>query len=127
MKELTEENYFDSIKSKEHPVAIMVKASWCSNCKALAPVFEKIANEMEDKAHFYYLTVDDKEQLARSLKIMGVPTLLFYRYGVLVDKKLGNRSSNSIKKIIESLTTLSEEEANRREYRSLFRRLFGRK
>lgn len=127
MKELNQENFEASTSTGNQPVAVMVKASWCSNCKAMQPVVEKLASEMNDSANFFYLTVDDNEELARSLKIMGVPTLLFYRYGILLDKKLGIKSSKSIKEIIDKMASFSVEDAQNNEYRSLFRRLFGRK
>lgn len=127
MKELNFDSYATAVASKDKPSVVMVKASWCSNCKAMAPVFENTANELEEEADFFYLTVDDNEQLARSLKIMGVPTLLFYRHGTLIYKKIGKQSANAIAKSIESLISLSDVEAKDKEYRSLFRRLFGKK
>lgn len=78
-------------------------------------------------ADFNYLTVDDKKELAKSLKIMGVPTILFYRYGVLIDKKVGNQSPSIIKHTLKSLVDLTLEEAHKRAYRSFFSKLFGKK
>lgn len=127
MKELNLDDFNAAVKSVDNPSVVMVKASWCSNCNAMAPDFEKSAKEMEGKADFHYLTVDDNEELARSLKIMGVPTTLFYRHGTLISKKVGRQSANSIAKVIEPLIGLSEKEAKDKEYRSPFRRLFGRK
>ncbi len=126
INELNSANYKELVKSVDKPVAVMVKASWCHNCKALVPVFEKTAEEMEGIADFHYLTVDDNQALAKSIKIMGVPTMLFYMHGVLIAKKLGNQSPKSIKNVIESMATLTPEEANDQEYRSFFSKLFGR-
>ncbi len=126
MNHLTSDNYEESIKAKNKPVAVMVTASWCHNCKALAPIFEKTAEELASKADFNYLSVDDNQALAKSLKIMGVPTMLFYRHGVLIAKKVGNQSPNTIKKIIDSLASLTPEEANAKVYRGFFSKLFGR-
>lgn len=126
-KELNLEDYLNVVSSKECPSVVMVKASWCSNCKAMQPVFEQTAKDLEGKANFYFLTVDDNEPLARSLKIMGVPTTLFYRHGILTNKKLGKLSADTITKTIEPLINLSSIEAKDKEYRSLFSRLFGKK
>ncbi len=126
MRELTSDNFEEWTKAKDKPVAVMVKASWCGSCKALAPIFEKAAAELENKAKFNYLTVDGNETLAKSLKIMGVPTFMFYRHGVLIAKKIGNLSGKKMKEIIESLENLTPEEANVKKYRSFFNKLFGR-
>ena len=127
MQELSSEDFGKATESNNRPAVVMVKASWCSNCKAMMPVFEQSAKEMKDAADFYYLTVDDKEELARSLKIMGVPTTLFYRHGTLISKKLGKQNLASLKKTVEPLVELNSEEAKDKQYRSLLSRLFGRK
>jgi len=127
MKELTSIEFEKTIESKEKPSVVMVKTKSCPNCKALMPVFEKAGEELGSSAEFNYLIVDDKRELARSLKIMGVPTMLFYRHGILIAKKVGNQSSEKIKSIIEPLVNLSVTEANDKEYRSFFSKFFGKK
>ncbi len=127
MKELTSIEFEKFIESKEKPSVVMVKTKSCPNCKALMPVFEKAGEELGSKAEFNYLVVDDKGELARSLKIMGVPTMLFYRHGILIAKKVGNQSPSTMEKIITSLVDLTPEEANDKEYRSFFSKLFGKK
>ncbi len=87
MKELSTKEFEEIIKSQDKPVAIMIVASWCHNCKALAPIFEKTGIELDGVADFNFLKVDDNKELVKSLKIMGVPTMLFYRHGVLIAKK----------------------------------------
>ena len=127
MKELSSVEFEEAIKSPDKPAVIMVTASWCHNCKVLAPIFEKTGKELESKAEFNYLKVDDNKELAKSLKIMGVPTMLFYRHGVLIAKKVGNQSPSTMKKVIDSLIGLSPEQAMDKKYRSFFNKLFGKK
>lgn len=127
MNHLTSDNFEESTMAVDKPVAVMVTASWCGNCKALAPIFEKTAEELGNKAEFNYLSVDDNKELAKSLKIMGVPTMLFYRHGVLIAKKVGNQPPSTMKKIVDSLADLTPEEANDKEYRSFFSKIFGKK
>ncbi len=127
MRELSTSEFKELIKAKEQPVVIMVKTTSCPSCKALAPVFSKTGEELKDVAKFNYLVVDDKRALAKSLKIMGVPTLLFYRHEVLMGKKIGNQSANAIKKEIGLLVNLTPKEAEDKKYRSFFSKLFGKK
>jgi thioredoxin len=127
MKDLNSENFKELTNSGDKPVAVMVTASWCPNCKALAPVFETAAEDLEKSANFYSLMVDDNQELAKSIKIMGVPTILFYRHGVLISKKLGNQSLLKIKQIVDAMVGLSPEDANNKEYRSFFSRIFRSK
>ena len=125
--EITTENFNVVIESAEIPVVVFVKASWCSKCKAFVPVYEKVIKEQEGIANFHYLTVDDNEELTKYIKIMGVPTVLFFMHGVLIAKQIGSQSANSMKRTIESLIYLTPEEAQNKEYRSWFSRLFERK
>lgn len=126
MQELTEIEFKETIKAQSKPAVIMVKTTQCSNCKALAPIFEKTGGELKEKADFNYLVVDDKRALAQSLKIMGVPTMLFYRHGVLMAKKIGNQSPSTMKKVVDSLVDITPEQAEDKKYKSFFSKLFGK-
>lgn len=124
--ELNEKEFQANVLDNEHkPVVIEVWASWCHNCKTLEPIYKASAAELKDKANFYQLKADDNRELTRSLKIMGVPTLLFYRHGVLIAKKPGVRSQKSISKILDPLYSYSKEEAKENVHKGLFKRIFG--
>ena len=124
--ELKEEDFQAKVLGNDtKPVVIEVWASWCHNCKTLEPIYKASAEELKDKADFYKLKADDNMELTKSLKIMGVPTLLFYRHGVLIAKKPGVRSKKSISKILDPLYAYSKEEAETNIHKGLLKRLFG--
>ena len=124
---LNEQEFQVKVLDNEHkPVVVEVWASWCHNCKTLEPIYKASAAELKGKADFYQLKADDNRELTKSLKIMGVPTLLFYRHGVLIAKKPGVRSQKSIGKILDPLFSYSKEEAKENIHKSLFKRIFGR-
>jgi thioredoxin 1 len=124
--DLKEEDYQAKVlDNKSKPVVIEVWASWCHNCKTLEPIFNASAEELKDKAEFYKLKADDNRDLVKSLKIMGVPTLLFYKHGVLIAKKPGVRSQKSIIKILDPLYEYSKEEAEANIHKGLLKKLFG--
>jgi thioredoxin len=125
--EIKEEDFQAKVLEENNlPSVVEVWASWCHNCKTLAPIFKATAEELKGKANFYQLKADDNVNLVKSLKIMGVPTLLFYRHGVLIAKKPGVRSTKSIKTILEPLFTYSKEEAEANAHKGLFKRLFSK-
>jgi len=124
--ELKEEDFQAKVLDNEvKPVVIEVWASWCHNCKTLEPIFRASAKEHEAKADFYQLKADDNMELTKSLKIMGVPTLLFYKHGVLIAKKTGVRSQKSIGKILYPLYSYSKEDAEANIHKGLLKRIFG--
>ena len=124
--ELKEEEFQTKVLENESkPVVIEVWASRCHHCKTLEPIFKASARELKDKADFYQLKANDNMALAKSLKIMGVPTLLFYSHGVLIAKKSGVRSQKAISKILNPLYSYTREEAVANIHKGLFKRIFG--
>ena len=124
--ELKEEDFQTKVlENNAKPVVVEVWASWCHNCKTLEPIFKASAEQLKDKVDFYQLKADDNKDLVKSLKIMGVPTLLFYSHGVLIYKKPGVRSQKSIMKILDTMFAYSQEEAEANIHKGLLKRIFG--
>jgi thioredoxin 1 len=124
--ELKEEDFQSKVLDIEtKPVVVEVWASWCHNCKALDPIYKSTAKDFNGEADFYELKVDDNKDLVKSLKILGVPTLLFYKHGVLVAKKPGVRSQKAITRILDSIKSYSKEEEETNKHKSLLKKLFG--
>lgn len=59
------------------PAIIDFYATWCGPCSRLSPLVEEIAGEYEGKIVVYKVDTDQERNLAQSLGISGLPTLLF--------------------------------------------------
>ncbi|MDA9663403.1 thioredoxin family protein [Candidatus Pelagibacter sp.] len=79
------------LKVKEEEVSILqFSASWCAPCKTLKPIMEKLSEEYEGKANFYYADIDEAAMnTATSAAVRGVPTVIVYKKGVEIDRKVG--------------------------------------
>ena len=78
------------IKQEEISV-IQFSASWCSPCKALTPVLEKLSGDYEGKASFYYADVEEASiNTASAMGIRGVPTTICFKKKIEVDRLTGN-------------------------------------
>lgn len=64
-------------------------ASWCGPCKMLSPVIEDLAGRYEGKALVGKVNVDDEPELAARFGVMSIPTVVFLKDGVEVDRKVG--------------------------------------
>ncbi|MDW8083611.1 MAG: thioredoxin [Candidatus Caldarchaeum sp.] len=80
---------FDEFVSKNNFVVVDFWAEWCAPCRAIAPVVKELAKQYAGKVVFGKLNVDENPRTASRFSIMGIPTLLFFKGGKLVDMVVG--------------------------------------
>jgi thioredoxin 1 len=76
----------DALLRDGHLVVVDFYATWCGPCKAYSPKFERLAREMrrqhpDAKVAFVSVDVDQQQDLARSARVMSVPTTVAWRMG----------------------------------------------
>lgn len=76
-------------------------AEWCGPCKMLAPVLDELSAEMGDKVKVVKVDVDKDGELAIQYKVMGVPTMVFFKDGQDVDKIVGFVPKSALKEKLE--------------------------
>jgi thioredoxin 1 len=86
--EVNDQN-FAEVKSSNLPVLLDIGATWCGPCKALAPIIDEIAAEYEGKVLVCKVDVDEAPGIASEFRVRNVPTVLFIKNGVAVDKSVG--------------------------------------
>ena len=84
------------------PVMVDFWAEWCQPCKMLAPTIEEIAGEYGDQVVVGKLNVDDNPNTAANYGIRGIPSLLFFKGGKVVQQLVGVKTKADIKKIIDN-------------------------
>ena len=70
-------------------------ASWCGPCKMLSPVIEDLAGRYEGRALVGKVNVDDEPELAARFGVMSIPTVLFFKDGKEIDRKVGVMPADS--------------------------------
>ena len=115
------------VLATELPVVVDVWAPWCGPCRMQAPAFAEAAQQFGGEAMFVKLNADENQALVRQYKVMGIPTMLFFRYGRLVDRKTGVQSAESIARRLSALLPMTPEQAEKQEITGLFRWPFRRK
>jgi len=64
-------------------------AAWCGPCHMVAPIIEEMARDYAGRILFGKLNVDENRKVATQYEIMGIPTLLVFKNGQLVDRIVG--------------------------------------
>ena len=89
VKLATDDNFEAEVLKSPLPALVDFWAVWCGPCKALAPVIDEIATEYSGKVNVFKLNVDDNPETAGKYGIRGIPTVLLFKDGKVVDKQVG--------------------------------------
>ena len=91
-----------SRKSPRHQVPVLVDfwAEWCGPCRMIAPAVESVAEEYTGKLKVGKVNVDENIDTAGRFNIRGIPTLLLFKGGKVVDQRVGAVGKGDIVKML---------------------------
>jgi thioredoxin 1 len=101
VKIFTDENFEQAVLKANAPVLVDFWAEWCGPCLRLAPTIDAIAAEYEGRAIVGKLNVDESPNTPGRYGIRGIPTLLLFRDGQVVDQIVGLVDKSVVKKALD--------------------------
>ena len=107
-KATNDQNFENDISSNELPVVVDFGAEWCGPCKVLDPILEEIAEENKDKVKIYKMNIDENPMTPQKYGIRGIPTIMIFKKGELIDTKVGSLPKTDLENWIQSLDGVKE-------------------
>jgi len=109
---LTEKTFeTEALRKDGVPVLVDFWASWCGPCRAMEPVLESLAEELEGRAVIAKVNVDDEPAVANAARIQSIPTMVLLKNGEVKDVFVGVTSKSVLKSKILALTGSAQNDA----------------
>jgi len=93
---ISDESFDEEVIKKGKPILVDFWAEWCAPCKQLGPILEEISEEYKEKITIGKLDVDENPEIAGKFQIRGIPTILYFNNGELIDTKVGISSKDDL-------------------------------
>lgn len=97
---LTDENFEKEIQSIDKPVLVDFFATWCEPCNILAPILEKVAEDLNEKIVLVKADIDEIPKTAQKFMIDKIPTVILFKKGKAIGSFVGLKSEIDIKEWI---------------------------
>lgn len=101
--EITDSNFNELVLKSDKPVIVDFWAEWCGPCRMVGPIVSEIGEEFKDRAVVGKLDVDSNPAVTMKFGIRNIPTVLFFKNGVVADKQVGAVPKSTLVKKLEAL------------------------
>jgi len=98
IKKIDDENFSQTISNEV--VLVDFFAEWCGPCRMLAPILDALAEELDGKVTFGQIDVDQSPKTTTTFQITSVPTLILFKKGKEMNRIVGLKDQETLKKII---------------------------
>ncbi len=98
---LSDDSFENDVLKSAVPVLVDFWASWCAPCKAISPVVEGLADDYDGKVKIAKLNVDENPATPGKYGVRGIPTLMLFKDGKVLDQVVGAVPKNQLEGLIK--------------------------
>ena len=95
-KETTDNNFQTDVIDSKLPVLVDFWAPWCGPCRQLAPTLDSLSEELEGQINIVKCNVDDNPETPSKYMVRGIPTMIIFKEGKVIDTKVGALSKTAL-------------------------------
>jgi len=103
VKEISDADFQNEVMESSVPVLVDFWAPWCGPCRAIAPVVDELASELDGKVKFVKINIDENPQVASQLGVRSIPTLKVFVSGAEKNQMVGAGSKDQIKQLVSGV------------------------
>lgn len=98
--EFTDDNFDSEVIKSSTPVLVDFWATWCAPCKAILPIIDDLADAYNGKVKIGKVNVDENPGIPGQFGVRGIPTLILFKDGNVVDQLVGAIPKNQIEELL---------------------------
>ena len=99
---ISDDDFDNHVNNSSFPVLVDYWAEWCGPCKAIAPILDELAKDYEGKVNIAKLNIDNNQNTPAKYGIRGIPTLMLFKDGNVIDTKVGALSKSQLVAFLDS-------------------------
>jgi thioredoxin 1 len=101
---VTDGDFDQQVLQSDIPALVDFWAAWCGPCRTVGPIVEELAEEYKGKVKVAKLDVDNNKQVASKYGVRGIPTLMLFKDGQIVDQIVGAVPKSRIKELLDKVS-----------------------
>ena len=98
---VTDDSFESEVKQSQVPVLVDFWASWCAPCKAISPMIDELAGEFDGQVKVCKVNVDENPAIPGQFGVRGIPTLILFKDGEVVDQLVGAVPKNQLEGLLK--------------------------
>lgn len=101
VKSVNDNEFETEVLNADSPVVVDFWAEWCGPCKALSPLLDEVSSEMDGKVKVVKVNIEEAPEAPTKYGVRGVPTLMIFKDGQVVDTRVGGMPKGQLSEWIE--------------------------